>query len=89
MVHDRHAFGVIQMPANLLETTGLAVAPAMQKAGLKVCMVCLRCQKKPFVLPSMTKRTHQDAAPTRAKFKPKRRALFDRGENDDNGWNCE
>ncbi|CAM9515267.1 unnamed protein product [Laminaria digitata] len=36
---DRHSFSVVQMPANLLETTGLAAAPAMQKAGLKV-MAC-------------------------------------------------
>ncbi|CAN0267067.1 unnamed protein product [Ectocarpus sp. 6 AP-2014] len=36
---DRHAFKIVQMPANLLEVTGLATAPAMQKAGLKV-MAC-------------------------------------------------
>ncbi|CAM9463601.1 unnamed protein product, partial [Hapterophycus canaliculatus] len=35
----RHSFKVVQMPANLLEITGLAMAPAMQKAGLKV-MAC-------------------------------------------------
>ncbi|CAM9500083.1 unnamed protein product [Scytosiphon promiscuus] len=36
---DRHSFKIVQMPANLLEITGLATAPAMQKAGLKV-MAC-------------------------------------------------
>ena len=32
----RHSFKIVQMPANLLEVTGLATAPAMHKAGLKV-----------------------------------------------------
>lgn len=39
----RHSFKIVQMPANLLEITGLATAPSMQKAGLKVAFsfVCL------------------------------------------------
>lgn len=35
----RHSFEIVQMPANLLEVTGLDTAPAMHKAGLKASVV--------------------------------------------------